>query len=821
MAAGGGGLSLLAACGGETVKLFDPAVETGDPCVFQYTPAPGFQVNCARWNHTNLVVASAGEDRKISMWMKNGQSVGVVPQPGAEADDTIDESILTICFSSKGSRYLASGGTGKVVRVWDMQRRRCIKWLKGHMDTITGVMYNCRDEHLASVSIRGDLILHNLASGTRAAELKDPHDQVLRVLEYSRLSRHLLVTAGDDGSVHIWDTTNRSPKVSWLKQHSAPTTGVCFSPGNDKTMVSVGLDKKLYTYDLGIKKPVHCVPFDAPFSSVAFKDDGQTVAAGTNSGRVVFYDIRGKPQPFTVLRAYSSSEAIASLNWQRSNPIVVIEATCTKEAALLGNAGEESVIMPDPLPASGLGGRGRPSTTPMPTKSSSGRFPQLGQDPASGPLPSSSAAGPTSRPEGSSFSSNHLWTNGSMTRLQTGHDSYNAKDDMEVFSPLVDVQPITPSLSSFYDGNEGGSGDASRKVSWSQTNIRKFPNVDETKDDPRITLERRLSLRSQDDLLSKGSPASPATSTPPSGLNKLDRSPSVTPPEMWGGDIDRFRQPAISRFATAASLSNALGSSSGLLISSRLESFASPAPLESSFAETPFSPRAPTQSAFSSIDSLPLRLSSTSDSSHYPLINGSPPSTSLNQVSSQAPPFLSIETPLLEATSLASPRRGAIHGTLNPHLNFSRGSLSPGPKKSLAEKKEEKNMTSSLDMKREYDNGFSGRLDAAASSGASIPGLNGSTQLSSQRGLVQLDSQQGSTSFALQLVQRGLEESLGAVQRAIHEDVQNLHLELLRQFHIQQTEMAGMMEAFLAKQSALVEEIEALRRENQQLRDMY
>lgn len=73
-------------------------------------------------------------------------------------------------------------------------------------------------------------------------------------------------------------------------------------------MVSVGLDKKLYTYDLGAKKPVHTVPFDAPFSSVAFKDDGQTVAAGTNSGRVVFYDIRGKPQPFTVLRAYSSSE---------------------------------------------------------------------------------------------------------------------------------------------------------------------------------------------------------------------------------------------------------------------------------------------------------------------------------------------------------------------------------------------------------------------------------------------------------------------------------------------------------------------------------
>lgn len=40
--------------------------------------------------------------------------------------------------------------------------------------------------------------------------------QVLRVMEYSRLSRHLLLTAGDDGTVHLWDTTSRSPKAGQL-----------------------------------------------------------------------------------------------------------------------------------------------------------------------------------------------------------------------------------------------------------------------------------------------------------------------------------------------------------------------------------------------------------------------------------------------------------------------------------------------------------------------------------------------------------------------------------------------------------------------------
>jgi protein NEDD1 len=36
------------------------------------------------------------------------------------------------------------------------------------------------------------------------------------VLDYSQNSRHLLATAGDDGSVHLWDTTAKSPKVREL-----------------------------------------------------------------------------------------------------------------------------------------------------------------------------------------------------------------------------------------------------------------------------------------------------------------------------------------------------------------------------------------------------------------------------------------------------------------------------------------------------------------------------------------------------------------------------------------------------------------------------
>lgn len=105
----------------------------------------------------------------------------------------MQESIFSINFSNKVSRYICSGGTGQVVRIWDLQRKRCIKWLRGHTDTITGAMYNCKDEYLASISLNGDLILHNLASSAKVAELKDPNEQVIFFIFVSQQAFQVLM----------------------------------------------------------------------------------------------------------------------------------------------------------------------------------------------------------------------------------------------------------------------------------------------------------------------------------------------------------------------------------------------------------------------------------------------------------------------------------------------------------------------------------------------------------------------------------------------------------------------------------------------------
>lgn len=67
---------------------------------------------------------------------------------------------------------------------------------------------------------------------------------------------------------------------------------------------------KLYTFDTGSKKPSSCINHEAPFSSLAYSDDGLTLVTGTATGQVILYDVRRKPQPVTVLHVYGNCEVI-------------------------------------------------------------------------------------------------------------------------------------------------------------------------------------------------------------------------------------------------------------------------------------------------------------------------------------------------------------------------------------------------------------------------------------------------------------------------------------------------------------------------------
>jgi len=81
------------------------------------------------------------------------------------------------------------------------------------------------------------------------------------------------------------------------------------------------------------------------------------------------------------------------------------------------------------------------------------------------------------------------------------------------------------------------------------------------------------------------------------------------------------------------------------------------------------------------------------------------------------------------------------------------------------------------------------------------------------------ETQEGS-SFTLQLFQRALEETLASFRKSLHEDMRNLHIEVLRQFHMQEMEMSSVLGSFQQNQAELRADVQSLREEIQQLRQL-
>ncbi|KAL6980603.1 hypothetical protein U1Q18_044646 [Sarracenia purpurea var. burkii] len=297
----------------------------------------------------------------------------------------------------------------------------------------------------------------------------------------------------------------------------------------------------------------------------------------------------------------------------------------------------------------------------------------------------------------------------------------------------------------------------------------------------------------------------PQLGTTPTPSSKSDDSSSITPPEAWGGErlSDKFtlnRQSVTlpSRFATLAS-SNLMSGSM--------------------FSGSQDLPSSTSQSSMSYLMSSSLGLanlrnrdgSSNQEASlgvaeHVPFSSASV-SLSLGTKSIPGQSNLDFPGPALTHTRRFSTYAERISTTpaFSDGTSISVGS--PKTKKTGAETREE------------LLNNLLSRSDTlSAPETATLPSANGGV-LQPQKIPSQPDTQQGN-SFTLQLFQRTLEETLASFQKSIHEDMRNLHIEILRQFHMQEMEMSTVMSSILENQAELMKEVQSLRKETQQLRQL-
>ncbi|CAO3565142.1 unnamed protein product [Mortierella alpina] len=258
------------------------------------------EVSSLKWSPDNTLLAIEGRDGRVSLHDSRGRlQESLVADPVPE-DSRAGDYRCAISWAPKPQRlYLAHG---RKVMTWDAVQRRPIEAFETG-SRINALAINADDTLLAMGQNNGSLEVVNRTSGS-GAKLDTPVPLVMSRIEYSVFNRSVLGGVGNDGILRLWDTGSTGATAvyhSFAATHDLSISGMAFSPFNRYLICTTGLDRRYALYDVEKKNVVKSTVTDYALTSVSFKNDGISMVFGTDQGKVLLYDLRSTSRPISIV----------------------------------------------------------------------------------------------------------------------------------------------------------------------------------------------------------------------------------------------------------------------------------------------------------------------------------------------------------------------------------------------------------------------------------------------------------------------------------------------------------------------------------------
>lgn len=230
-------------------------------------------------------LASCSSDGTLRVWDYTSNTFPI----GCDAETKIDEGTenraqphtgsITCITSSHDGKLIASASEDATICLWDGYTGSLQQTLTGHEDSVRSIMFSQDAYTLASASDDTTVRIWSTASDTKPRILKGHKDYVRHaVFSYDG---SLVASASDDRTVRVWDITNADldkPEDAEADQdhEEIKSSEMQSQQDTEAKAASVQVLK-------GHSDWVMCV---------AFSNDGQYLAAGDDSGQVLFWKHR-------------------------------------------------------------------------------------------------------------------------------------------------------------------------------------------------------------------------------------------------------------------------------------------------------------------------------------------------------------------------------------------------------------------------------------------------------------------------------------------------------------------------------------------------
>ena len=237
-------------------------------------PGHGKPISAAAFlGEQELLTGSA--DQTVRVWNSTGRLLQVLRGHRCMVD--------FVHFLDGGKRIL-TGGLGGSAMLWARQSP-CELDLAPYRDWVGRAFYGPRPREVAVVCKDGVRVFER-EHPTDAVLLPTPDFMAARV-RFASDGRHVLVTQ-TDGKAVLWDRNGRQRAVlRWAI--NVPHTP--FAPGGRQVLLPEGKNWRLWDLD---GKLLTSLEHDSRVSAAAFSPDGELIATGEASGRVLLWTVDGR-----------------------------------------------------------------------------------------------------------------------------------------------------------------------------------------------------------------------------------------------------------------------------------------------------------------------------------------------------------------------------------------------------------------------------------------------------------------------------------------------------------------------------------------------